>query len=240
MKRRSLSVVLLAAMAATSASTNLLKPTVMLADELGKLDLETVIPKRFGNWVMEPAGAYVINPQSQAVLEKIYAQTLSRTYVNSISGNRIMLSIAYGLDQRDAMQVHYPEVCYPAQGFAVHSNEADTLETSLGDIPVRRLSTSLSGQRFEPITYWTTVGEHVVKSSSTKKLAELTYGIRGHIPDGLLFRVSSIDRDLPAAHRYHDIFVKDLLQAMEPRYLARVSGLGPRQEIKNRTLTWLD
>ncbi|MBT9494518.1 MAG: EpsI family protein [Paucibacter sp.] len=239
MKRRSLSLVLLAAMVGTSTATGVLKPTVMLADELGKLDLETVIPHRFGDWVMEPASAYVVNPQSQAVLDKIYSQTLSRTFVNS-SGYRIMLSIAYGLDQRDAMQVHYPEVCYPAQGFALHSNDADTLKTGLGEIAVRRLSTSLSGQRYEPITYWTTVGEHVVKSSSTKKLAELTYGVRGHIPDGLLFRVSSIDRDLPAAHRKQDAFVRDLLQAVEPRYLARVSGLGTRQEIKNRTLTWLD
>jgi EpsI family protein len=40
-------------------------------------------------------------------------------YVNA-SGYRIMLSLAYGSDQRGALQAHKPEVRYPAQGFTLH------------------------------------------------------------------------------------------------------------------------
>jgi len=239
MNRRTLSIGVFFAMVGTSAATGVLRPEVMLADELGKMELEKVVPKSFGGWTLLPEAAMVINPQAQAAVEKIYNQTISRTYVNA-QGYRIMLSVAYGLDQRDAMQVHYPEVCYPAQGFSVTANKADLLRTPLGEIPVQRLSTSLNGQRFEPLTYWTTVGEYIAKSSSTKKLAELKYGLRGHIPDGLLFRVSSIDRDTPAAFVAQDKFVVDLLAAVEAKNLARLSGLGPKHQIPNRTLPWLN
>jgi len=55
----------------------------------------------------------VVDPQTRELLDKLYSETLSRTYVNA-NGYRIMLSLAYGSDQRDSLQVHKPEVCYPA------------------------------------------------------------------------------------------------------------------------------
>src|SRR6267378_4531886 len=105
-------------------------------------------------------GAIVARPTTkasdlgQALLDKLYSQILTRTYVNS-AGYRIMLSLAYGSDQRGSLQAHKPEVCYPAQGFALQANEAASIATSYGAIPVRRLLTSL-GARKEPVTYWFT------------------------------------------------------------------------------------
>ena len=63
-----------------------------------------------------------------------------------------------------------------------------------------RLETHL-GQRFEPVTYWTVVGDHITTTGVNKKLTEMRYGLRGRVPDGMLVRVSSIDRDSPRAHR---------------------------------------
>ena len=103
----------------------------------------------------------MVDPQQQELIDKIYTQTLSRTYVNP-SGYRIMLAIAYGDDQRDAMQLHYPEVCYPAQGFSLKGKEKGTVATENGIIPVTRILTNL-GQRNEPVTYWTTVGDQVFR-----------------------------------------------------------------------------
>ncbi|MCP2821205.1 EpsI family protein, partial [Salmonella enterica subsp. enterica serovar Typhimurium] len=80
-------------------------------------------------------------------------------------------------------------------GFQVTSNRKGTLDTGLGLIPVRRLETHLSQNRFEPITYWTTIGSQALIGGATKKLAEMRYGLKGEIPDGLLFRISSIDRN---------------------------------------------
>ncbi|MEG1329123.1 MAG: EpsI family protein, partial [Janthinobacterium sp.] len=167
--------------------------------------------------------AAVISPETAAMLKKIYSQTLSRTYVNS-QGERIMLSIAYGGDQSDTMQVHYPEVCYPAQGFQLLHERSETLKLANSSIPVKRLETSLTNQRFEPITYWTTVGDQVVQGGLNKKIAEMRYGIRGQIPDGLLFRVSSIDMNTEHAYRLHDSFVNALEKTLAPENRKRLMG----------------
>jgi len=166
----------------------------------------------------------VVNPQTQELLDKLYSDTLSRTYVN-VSGYRIMLSLAYGSDQRGALQAHKPEVCYPAQGFTLHRSEASRLETPFGTVPAQRLFTS-KGPRQEPVTYWFTVGDMAVQGKIQKRLVDLRYGLTGRIPDGMLFRISSIDPDQARANRLQDQFVNQLLQAVTPADRKRLSGLG--------------
>lgn len=190
------------------------KPVHKLAEKRGKFDLEQVIPERFGDWRLLRTGGVVLpDPSVVANIERVYTQTLSRAYVNSL-GSVVMLSIAYGDDQRAAMAVHYPEVCYPAQGFQVRSNRRDILITSHGALPVRRLETELSRQRFEPVTYWVTIGDRISLGGLERRLIELEYGLQRIIPDGLLFRVSSINRDTIQAFRDQDAFTRDLLAAM--------------------------
>ena len=82
------------------------------------------------------------------------------------------------------------------------------------------------GQRHEPVTYWTTIGTHVVLSAIDKKLEELRYGLKGDIPDGMLFRVSSIDTNTQSAFALQESFVRDLLNSLEPTLRKRISGLG--------------
>ena len=102
-----------------------LKPTEKVADAGPKIDLEVLIPKTFGDWkVDETITPLIANPEEEALINKIYNQTLTRTYVNS-QNERIMLSIAYGGDQSDSMAVHKPEVCYPGQGFQIVKNVTD-------------------------------------------------------------------------------------------------------------------
>lgn len=204
-----------------------LKPTHKVADTGPKVDLEVMIPKAFGDWkIDETITPLIANPEQQALLNKIYNQTLTRTYVNPL-GDRIMLSIAYGGDQTDSMAVHKPEVCYPAQGFQILRNLDDTFSTGAGDIPVRRLIAT-QGQRIEPITYWTTVGDAVAISGLKKKLNQLKYGLTGKIPDGLLFRISSLQTDEAKAYQTQDAFARDLLKAMSPSGRKRIIGtLGP-------------
>jgi len=201
-----------------------LKPTEKIADAEPKIDLEMLIPKQFGDWkIDETIVPLLINPELQAKVDKIYNQTLTRTYVNS-RGERIMLSIAYGGDQSDSMAVHKPEVCYPAQGFQILKNTNGTFSTAAGDIPVRRI-VAVQGQRIEPITYWTTVGDTVEISRGLKwKLSQLKYGLTGKIPDGLLLRISSIRSDESAAYRAQDDFSRDLLGALTPAGKERIIG----------------
>lgn len=225
--KKSLVPALVAAVLMTSAAAvaTVMTPTRRIVDVLPKLDIEAAIPQRFGDWQVDTrSGGAVVNPQQSELLDQLYSQIVTRTYVHS-SGYRVMLSIAYGEDQRDGNQLHYPEVCYPAQGFQVTSNRKAMLNTPLGDIPVKRLESHLSQQRFEPITYWTTVGNQALTGGSAKKMAEMRYGLKGEVPDGLLFRVSSIDRDSKAAFEAHKQFIAALVQAIDPGVRPRIAGL---------------
>ena len=213
-----------ALMCAASVGAMVARPTAKLADEGPAISLEIMIPKQFADWREQPQlFAQVVNPQTKELLDKLYSQILARTYVNS-SGYRIMLSLAYGSDQRGSLQAHKPEVCYPAQGFVLQKNEAGILPTTFGEIPVRRLFTTM-GPRQEPVTYWFTVGDKVVQGTTQKRLADLRYGLTGRIPDGMLFRVSSIDPDQTLANQMQDKFVNQLLQAVAPTERKRLSAL---------------
>ncbi len=209
------SVVIFLAMCVTSILTPMAKPIYKMADLRAGLLLEDVIPKRFGQWRMLPVSNMVVpNPQTTENLKNIYTQLLMRSYVNS-RGDVVMLSLAYGEDQRSDMAVHYPEVCYPAQGFSVLSNNSDLLSTVQGTIPIRRLETKLNQKRYEPVTYWTTIGNKVSLGGLDKRLIELEYGVKRQIPDGLLFRISSIDFDTKNAFKYQNDFAIDLISAVE-------------------------
>ncbi len=215
--------ILLALMLAASGLAMALRPTHKIADQGPKVELETMIPRAFADWREEPlSSAQIVDPQQQELIDKIYNQTLTRTYVNS-NGYRVMLSIAYGSDQSDSMQVHKPEVCYPAQGFSLLSKQVGSLALNNGAVPVTRILAVL-GQRSEPVTYWTTIGDRVVQGGINKKLIEMTYGLTGKIPDGMLIRVSSIDPETNRAYEIQNRFSAQMLDALTPEYRKRLTG----------------
>lgn len=200
-----------------------LRPTEKVADAGPKVDLETLIPKQFGDWkIDETIVPLIANPEQEALINKIYNQTLTRTYVNS-RDDRIMLSIAYGGNQSDNMAVHKPEVCYPGQGFQIVKNSMGIFATGEGEIPVKRL-VATQGPRIEPITYWTTVGDTVAVHGLKWKLQQLKFGLTGKIPDGLLFRVSSIQADDAKAYQIQDGFIREMLKAMPADGRQRIVG----------------
>ena len=211
------------AMAATSALTGALTPTVKLSQMQAQFKLETMIPAAFSDWSVDATVVPVqVDPQRQSVLEKIYDQTLSRTYINK-AGDRVMLSIAYGGDQSRALQLHLPEVCYAAQGFDMLKSGEGALATRFGALSVRRL-VAKQNSRVEPITYWITVGDKAVKSSFERKLQRLAYGLSGKIPDGMLVRVSSIQADEEGAYRLQDRFVGQMLDVLDGKDRVRLLG----------------
>ncbi|ARO86558.1 exosortase-associated EpsI family protein [Nitrosospira lacus] len=215
--------VLLILMLAASGLALALRPTYKIAEQGPAIDLETIIPHHFGEWYEDQKQSIqIVDPQQKELIDKIYTQTLSRTYVNA-NGYRIMLAIAYGDNQRDSMQMHYPEVCYPAQGFSLQSKQTGALTTANGSIPVTRILTSL-GQRNEPVTYWTTVGDRVFQGGIQKKLAEMSYGLNGKIPDGMLIRISSIDAEATNAYEMQTQFADQMLNALTPEYRKKLNG----------------
>ena len=198
-------------------------PTERLADNGPAIDLETMIPKEFGGWKLDPTVMpLLVSPDAEAMLNKIYNQTLSRTYIDS-GGKRIMLSIAYGGDQTRDLQVHKPEVCYVSQGFQIGEMTKAVVDTAIGQIPVMRLMAK-QGARNEPITYWIRMGDSVTRGWWEQNMARLSYGLTGIVPDGLLVRVSNISSDEQDSYRIQQVFLSAMLQGVRKEDRAWLVG----------------
>lgn len=220
-----MSMVLGTAMLAAAWCTKAITPTVKIADSRAPIVLASAIPERFGDWEVDRSQvAAVVNPSTVEELNKIYAETLSRTYV-SRSGARIMLSIAYGNDQRDNLAVHFPEGCYGGQGFAVDKTVQGVLPTVAGNIPVSRTEARLNS-RIEPITYWVVVGDRAVPTSWDVKKVKLSYAFHGLIPDATLMRVSNVTTDREEGYRLQEQFVNQMLASMSPSLRDHFAGVG--------------
>jgi len=215
--------ILLILMLATSGLAIALRPNHNNPDQKPKLNLESMIPEQFGDWRTDTTVLPVApSPELQAMVDQTYDQTLSRTYVDQ-AGRRIMLSIAYSREYGKGSQYHRPEVCYPSQGFQISKEIPAALATQHGNLSVKHLVAVL-GSRNEPITYWFVVGGRQAQSTVGVRLTQIAVGLSGKVPDGLLFRVSSIDHDEAHAFQLQESFIQKILEAIDPKDLERVTG----------------
>ena len=214
-----------AAMLAIALAAPMLKP---VPDRVA-LDLERMIPAAFGDWKLDPEDEHVApTPDVQASLDRLYDQVLSRTYVNS-QGERMMLTVAYGGDQSDALKAHRQEACYRAQGFEIFGLEHGRYATNGRDIPVTRMH-AVRGDRSEPVTYWFTMGDRVVLGRLERLGVQLRHGFAGRIPDGMLVRVSSISPDPKAAYAAQESFMSGLVGAVPATQASRLVGIKPASQ----------
>jgi EpsI family protein len=199
-------------------------PRKKLADTLPKVDLEAMFPKQFGEWQIDRFTPVVQpSPDVQAKLNELYNQTLARTYLRA-NGERMMLSVAYGGDQSDGLQLHLPEVCYPAQGFDISALRNDSVDMQAGAIAVRRMRAQLT-RRIEQVSYWTIVGQSITTWGSNRKLTQMRYSLNGVIPDGFLVRVSNLDARAESAVALQNSFTADLVAGMDSANRLRLTGL---------------
>lgn len=207
------SIFLMGLMLASAGLALVIKPAYRLADQKPPIALERIVPAHFGDWhEVTQSTQQIVNPQEQRMLNDLYSQTLSKSFVNA-AGYRIMLSIAYGGDQSRDLGVHRPEVCYVAQGFQLSEKRKVFLQIGDDQVPAMRMQTHL-GSRNEPVTYWIRVGDKIVRGNLELGFARLFYGLQGQIADGLLFRVSSIDSDSAQAFKIQEQFTSELAKAV--------------------------
>lgn len=176
--------------------------------------LDDLIPKSFADWHEDPTPMPVVSPDVQAALDMIYAQTLSRVYINE-QGERVMLSIAYGRSQSDSLAIHLPEGCYQGQGFGVDKKISSDLVFASKAIPVAKLIAT-KGLRVEPITYWITIGDKVVNNAWDMKKAKLYYTLKHEVPNGFLVRISSISSQTLDAYKLQEEFAIKMIEGVQP------------------------
>lgn len=186
--------------------------------------LEQSVPLRFAGWHQDPSLIPIApTPDVQAELDKLYEQLVNRTYVNQ-AGQRIMLTIAWGGDQRDALRSHRQDVCYRAQGFTVQGLEKSRLSLTGREVEVTRFH-GTKGARSEPVTYWMTMGDRVTGNRFDSFFAQVWYSIRtGSVPDGMVVRVSSFDNNATTGYLAQRAFLDDLLASAPPHVANRLMG----------------
>ena len=210
-KRRALVVGTL--MSGTSVLAVIGTPKPQVTSQSQMPDLEKLVPESFGAWTLDRSIVpLAVSPEVAQTLSTIYDKTLSRTYANK-SGQRVMLSIAYGANQSRALQLHKPEVCYAAQGFRISNVQLGQWQVGNYAVPTMHLVGAL-GARVEPVTYWMRIGDDIARGWFEQNKVRLKYGTRGQIPDGLLFRVSSISPTPAEAYEVQRAFAADLLAAV--------------------------
>jgi EpsI family protein len=211
------------AMLAAAGLAIWLTPSQQAADQMQQVNLETMFPREFGEWRMvEEVDRSMVSPDVQAKLDRIYNQTLARTYV-SASGERVMLAVAYGSNQTDSMKVHLPEVCYPSQGFEILYNDKDRLVLNDLIVQVKHL-VARQGSRIEPVTYWIAMGNRTVAGDLDRRLVQIRFGLAGVIPEGYLFRVSSLDSNRASAFAVQARFIQGLHASMTATERGRIFG----------------
>ena len=200
-----------------------LKPTISMA-KIQPINLEIAFPKKISEWEIDAlSGKLEITPELANNLDKLYSQTLTRTYINN-DGYRIMLSVAYGENQlSDVTQVHRPEFCYVAQGFSLLGSEESQIGLDNKFIQVKNIVSERS-DRHEFITYWIVVGEKSILPGLKRKLTQLEYGFNGYIPDGMLVRVSSIDTNDANSKKMQEKFIQSMYQNIDKKMRNKIFG----------------
>jgi EpsI family protein len=218
------SVLMAGSMAAVAAATAAARHVLADGQKAAPPQLLRIVPREFAGWRELATPATVVSAQTQEMLQSIYNEILARVYA-AADGYQVMLSIAYGGDQRGVLRAHKPEVCYPAQGFKLLGSADTVLATEHGPIAARTLRTVL-GPRNEPVMYWFAYAGRTSAAAWERRLQSLRMTLTGQVPDGLLFRVSSIDADAERAWTRQGDFVRALLGACTPTARARLAGTG--------------
>ena len=199
------------AMLATGAITYARMPQRRIASIAAK-ELEKLIPLQFGQWKFETSSG-LVQPPPDALGTLLYDQQLARVYTTDDAAP-VMLSMAYGSSQGGMLQVHRPEVCYPASGFRLSKTEIHPIERKDAlPIPARSF-TAASDTRIEQVLYWTRIADMLPTGWSIQRIDIMRSNLAGLIPDGLLVRFSTVTPDVDVAYATLERFARDMLAAV--------------------------
>lgn len=173
---------------AAGALSYLVAPKAV-AKPIEKPTFSSAIPDRVGGWTSRKSQEIVLPPQDDS--NKLYENQETRVY-EGVGLPAIMFLIAYSSTQQNDVQVHRPEVCYPASGFPVIGTEPTQISYRNREFAGRELVADRGGLH-ERIVYWIRVGDSFPTSWREQRINMALANLSGSVPDGVLFRVSAIE-----------------------------------------------
>ena len=164
------------------------------------------LPPTIGRWRMGDPGTIVLPPE-EAISRTVYDGYVVRGY-DAPGTARIVLLIAYSAGQSYALQLHRPEICYPASGFAIEKRSL----LDAASIPAIFLTTR-RGDTVEHVLYWTRVGDSFPRSVWEQRFATagsvfdrggddailVRMSLRGGSPEAALATLTAFARTLQSA-----------------------------------------
>jgi EpsI family protein len=185
-------------------------------DLVGNTTLREILPRQFGQWREDPNVGVVTPPSEGSLADRLYNEILIQAYTDSPSRPPVMVVATHGAKQSDALQLHRPESCYPAVGFAIIARALIDMPIGGGaTLPAVRLTARL-GERVEDIVYWTRLGEDFPQTGGDQRSARLRAALRGTIGDGVLARASVVRIGANAEYARIEQFIRSLIAAIRP------------------------
>jgi EpsI family protein len=197
--------------------------------------LSDFLPRKFGPWDSRDVSDLYAPETPDSLQARLYGETVARLYTDRRSGAQIMMLMAHGDSQSNELQLHRPEVCYPAFGFALTASTPLELQIGKGvTVPARRLVAQSSQQR-QALVYWTRLGEYFPVSVTEQRLNRLDAAMHRYIPDGLLARFSMVESDASIAFKEISIFIPALLAQVPGDRLSVFVGTARAQRFARST-----
>lgn len=176
--------------------------------------LEKMIPLRVGDWAYRDASGIVL-PPPDATSDSLYNGVVTRSY--ALPGRApIMLLVAYSNVQDGMLQVHRPEVCYPAGGYSLSPTQVQDVPNGMGGVIPANSFSADGVSRTEQVLYWTRIGNLFPTRWIDQRIAVVRANIDGIIPDGVLVRVSTLAPDMASAQADLMGFAAQLIKAAPP------------------------
>ena len=148
---------------------------------------EAAFPDQFGNWrAIDPDR--IVLPPEDLLSATTYQRLIVRGYANG-EGPPVMLVVAFGARQTYAMQLHRPEICYPASGFGLSERSEADLAWRNHMLSIGWL-TAMRGSRVERVLYWTRIGSDYATSLWEQRELIVRNALCGATVDGALVRLS--------------------------------------------------
>lgn len=178
--------------------------------------LSDILPRKFGDWESRDVSDLYAAETPDSLLAQLYGQTVGRIFTHRLSHVQIMMLAAHGDSQSNELQLHRPEVCYPAFGFAlVESLPVQLPIAKAVTLPGRRLIAQSSQQK-QAVIYWTRLGETFPVTVAEQRFARLNSALHRYIPDGLLARFSVAGVDMDSSFKNMRSFISELVMQVAP------------------------
>ncbi len=172
-----------------AAAISYLGAPKVAASVVKKEEFRAGIPDQIGGWRSRKTAELVLPALDES--DKLYENLETRIYEGA--GLKSMMAlVAYSRVQQNDIQVHRPEVCYPAAGFPIISSRVTELEFDGKAIGAREVLADRGGV-YERVIYWVRVGNEFPVTWIGQRIAMAHANLQGRVPDGVLVRMSTIE-----------------------------------------------